>query len=105
MKENTADLTARDVYQVLKDVALGTQALRLVGGNALGEMHIDVDGWMLTLTCEDGKLSHCQTCESPDGRSATVDTWQHYGTDPIKLLSIWEHAQLQRLLKLPTPQE
>lgn len=105
METNTTDLTAREVYQVLKNAALGVQALHVLRDSRPGEMKIDVEGWTLTLISEDNKLSHCQACESQDGRSASVDSWQRYGTDPIKLLSIWEHEQLQRLLKLSPDQE
>ena len=35
---------------------------------------------------------------SPDGRVGTLELWQRYGTDPVGLLSSWEHEQLERLL-------
>lgn len=105
MHKTTGDLTARDVYQVLKDVALGTRTLRRLGGSLAGQIDIEVEGWQLTLVSEDNTLSHCQACESPDGKLGTADSWQRYGTDPVKLLSIWEHQQLLNLLNTSQPQE
>jgi hypothetical protein len=105
MEKPTADLTAREIYQVLKDIALETRTLDNVSGSQSGHMEIEADGWQITLITDDNKLSHCQTCQSPEGRLGTAEMWQRYGTDPVKLLSIWEHEQLLRLLKLSTPQE
>jgi hypothetical protein len=104
MAKTTTDLTARDVYQLLKDIALETRTLHAVDSRK-GHIEIEVDGWQLTLVSEDNKLSHCQACRSPEGHLGTADSWQRYGTDPVKLLSIWEHQQLQRLLKLSSTQE
>ncbi|MFK7700635.1 DUF7693 family protein [Pseudomonas caspiana] len=104
MAKTTTDLTARDVYQLLKDIALETRTLHTVNTHK-GQIEIEVDGWQLTMISEGNKLSHCQACQSPEGNLGTADSWQRYGTDPVKLLSIWEHAQLQRLLKLSSTQE
>ncbi|MGV8920709.1 MAG: DUF7693 family protein [Pseudomonas sp.] len=35
---------------------------------------------------------------SPDGLSAAMEVWQRYCTNPVDLLSNWEHAQLEQLL-------
>jgi hypothetical protein len=43
-------------------------------------------------------LHHCQHCRSPDGREGTLQAWR-YGTDPVSLLSTWELAQVERLLR------
>ncbi|MCD5970113.1 DUF7693 family protein [Pseudomonas quasicaspiana] len=104
MAKSTIDLTARDVYQLLKDIALETRTLHTVSSRK-GQIVIEVDGWQLTLVSDENKLTHCQACRSPEGNIGTADSWQRYGTDPVKLLSIWEHEQLQRLLKLSTTQE
>lgn len=104
MPKTITDLTARDVYQLLKDIALETRTLHTVNTRQ-GQIEIEVDGWQLTLVSDDDKLSYCQACQSPEGSLGTADSWQRYGTDPVKLLSIWEHEQLQRLLKLSTTQE
>ena len=105
MTKTTADLTAREVYQLLKDIALETRTFSRLSSTQAAQIDIEVDGWQLSLISEGHKLSHCHTCRSPEGRLGSADTWQRYGTDPVKLLSIWEHAQLQRLLKLSTAQE
>lgn len=104
MPKTITDLTARDVYQLLKDIALETRTLHTVNTRQ-GQIEIEVDGWQLTLVSDDDKLSYCQACQSPEGSLGTADSWQRYGTDPVKLLSIWEHEQLQRLLNLSTTQE
>lgn len=103
MTTSPATLHARDVYQVLKDAAMGTLTLRKLGEDVPGQTRVDIDGWRLTLITEGADLSHCQACEAPDGRRASQDNWQRYGTDPVKLLSLWEHQQLQRLLQLAEP--
>lgn len=104
MAKTTTDLNARDVYQLLKDIALQTRTLQRVSRRQ-EQINVEVDGWHLTLVSEDNTLSHCHACQSPDGNLGTAASWQRYGTDPVKLLSIWEHQQLQRLLKLSTAQE
>ncbi|WP_122664663.1 DUF7693 family protein [Pseudomonas viridiflava] len=104
MAKTTTDLTARDVYQLLKDIALETRTLHTVNTRK-GYINVEVDGWQLTLISEGNMLSYCEACQSPEGNLGTADHWQRYGTDPVKLLSIWEHEQLRRLLKLSTTQE
>jgi hypothetical protein len=97
-------LTAREICQVLRELALGTRTLdassqrRLMVDNSW-QVRLEVDGWSLALVNHGQTLSHCEECRSPDGRVETLDAWQRYGTDPVKLLSIWEHQQLQRLLQ------
>jgi hypothetical protein len=103
MSTSPAALHARDVYQVLKDAAMGTLTLRKLGENMPGQIQVDIGGWSLTLITEGSNLSHCQGCEAPDGRRASQDNWPRYGTDPVKLLSLWEHQQLQQLLQLAGP--
>lgn len=106
MTHSHASLHARDVYQVLKDAAMGTLTLRKLSADTSGQTRVDIDGWTLTLIIEGAQLSHCQACEAPDGRRASQDNWQRHGTDPVKLLSLWEHQQLQQLLQLAgRPQE
>jgi hypothetical protein len=101
---NTASpLTARDVYQVLKDVALGTRIMRRTSSQSLSEIYnglmpVEIDGWRLTLFNDGGTLDYCEDCRSPDGRIGSLETWQRYGTDPVDLLSGWEREQLERLL-------
>ncbi|MDD2058785.1 hypothetical protein N5D52_08715 [Pseudomonas sp. GD03860] len=97
-------LTPREVYQQLRDAALGVRPLqplppRLAGG----QVRVDIEGWQLLLDFEGQRLHHCEHCRHPDGREGSLDTWQRYGTDPVSLLSTWELAQIERLL-LGTPQ-
>lgn len=47
--------------------------------------------------CDD--LDYCEECVSPDGRRWSFDSGDRYGTDPVALLSVWEHQTLERLLK------
>ncbi len=97
-------LTAREICQVLRELALGTRTLgpsshRVLLADDSWQVRLDIEGWTLTLVNHGQTLSHCEQCHSPDGRVETLDAWQRYGTDPVKLLSIWEHQQLQRLLQ------
>ncbi|MHC8286089.1 DUF7693 family protein [Pseudomonas sp. XS1P51] len=92
-------LTAREVYQLLRDAALGIYPLRRL--DELSEpdrVQVEVEGWHLTLDFDGSHLRHCQRCLSPDGREGVFDSWQRYGTDPVSLLSTWELAQIERLL-------
>ncbi|UVL58648.1 hypothetical protein [Pseudomonas sp. B21-035] len=88
-------LSAREVCQQLRDAALGLRPLRRVG------VEIDIDGWRLHLDFDGSHLHHCLACRSSDGREGTLDSWQ-WGTDPVSLLSTWELAQVERLLRLQT---
>ena len=105
MPITTDRLTNREVYQVLKDIALQTRPLSILGRTPATELAIEVEGWKLTLAIDGDRLSHCQHCESPTGRCANKASWQKYGTDPVDLLSAWEHEQLRRLLGISTVQE
>ncbi|AKV08332.1 hypothetical protein B723_18755 [Pseudomonas fluorescens NCIMB 11764] len=92
-------LTAREIYQLLRDAALEVRPLRLSGEPAEpGVVQVDIEGWRLTLDVDGTHLRHCQHCQSPDGREGSFDSWQRYGTDPVSLLSGWEQAQIERLL-------
>jgi hypothetical protein len=92
-------LTAREVYQQLRDAALGIRSLQRLDEYAEpGQVQVDVEGWRLTLDFDGNHLRHCQQCQSPDGREGECDSWQRFGTDPVSLLSTWELAQVERLL-------
>jgi len=98
-----ASLTAREVYQVLKEVALGVRALRRLSTQSWNEIHtgpmpIEVDRWTLTLFNNGYTLAYCETATCPAGRTGTLDDWQRYGTNPVDLLSAWEHRQLELTL-------
>ncbi|MGF6458058.1 DUF7693 family protein [Pseudomonas frederiksbergensis] len=93
-------LTALEVCQVLTDVALGTRIMTRASWSEIyhGLMTVEIDGWLLTLFNDNGTLDYCDDCRTPDGRIGSLETWQRYGTDPVKLLSGWEREQLERLL-------
>ncbi|MBA5708475.1 hypothetical protein DT037_15590 [Pseudomonas fulva] len=99
----TPSLATREVYQILRDIALGIRNLQRVSEPgwteiACGSMTVQADGWILTLRNEAGTLDHLISCFSPDGRAYSFSAHHHYGTDPVALMSTWEHAQLLRLL-------
>ncbi|MCW8278851.1 hypothetical protein IMF27_27810 [Pseudomonas sp. PCH199] len=90
-------LTAREVYQQLRDAALGLRLLKCVDQQPeSGPVQVDIEGWLLTLDVDGIHLRHCLHCQCPDGRA--FDGGQRYGTDPVSLLSTWELAQIERLL-------
>jgi len=85
-------LTPREVYQQLRDAALGLRPLRRVGDE------VDIEGWRLTLDFDGVHLHHCLYCRSADGRKGSLGHWPR-DTDPVSLLSTWELAQIERLLR------
>jgi hypothetical protein len=90
-------LTAREVYQQLRDAALDLRALtRLDEQPEPDLMHVDIEGWRLRLDVDGVHLRHCLGCRSADGR--VFDGGERFGTDPVSLLSTWELAQIERLL-------
>ncbi|WP_433770118.1 DUF7693 family protein [Pseudomonas putida] len=92
-------LTAREVYQQLRDAALELRPLTSLDEHpGPGPMRVDIEGWRLTLDMDGIHLRHCLHCQSPDGR--VFDGGQRFGTDPVSLLSTWELAQIERLLAL-----
>lgn len=104
MKDAVIDqpLTAREVCQVLRDIALQTRVMRRVDApaspSALDQVTVEADGWVLDLHTADGALAYCQSCQAPDGRAGSCETWQRYGSDPVQWLSTWELEQVRRLL-------
>ncbi|WP_371135451.1 hypothetical protein [Pseudomonas sp. PD9R] len=99
----TFPLTACEVCQVLKDVALGKRIMMrssIQSWNEIynGHMPVEIDGSRLTLFNDCDSLEYCEECWLPDGRVGYLETWQRYGTDPVDLLSGWERERLERLL-------
>ncbi|WP_331695801.1 hypothetical protein VY732_14595 [Pseudomonas sp. ZY71] len=97
-------LTAREAYPVLRDIALGISTMRRLGTQSwaeiyCGQMTVETDGWVITLYNDCDTLDYCDSCYNPDGRAYIFDSMQHYGTDPIELLSTWENTQLENLLR------
>ncbi|WP_025109048.1 hypothetical protein [Pseudomonas sp. H1h] len=94
----TALLSARDVCQRLREAALGVLKFERCMTPADGGLAaVDIEGWRLLLDVEGGRLHHCDHCRCPDGREWRFDS--RYGTDPVNLLSTWELAQIESLLK------
>lgn len=96
-------LLAREVYQILRDIALGVRTMRRLGNLSwpeiyCGLMAVEVDGWVVTFYNDCDTLDYCDSCYSPDGRAYIFDSFERYGTDPVELLSTWEFTQLEQLL-------
>lgn len=92
-------LPPREVYQRLRDAAMGVRTLHVIQALGHGHLLVDIEDWQLTLDFAEQTLHHCEHCRASDGRSGALDSWQRYGTDPVSLLSTWELAQLEHLLK------
>lgn len=86
-------ITSREVYQCLRDAALGVAQQVLADGQRL-----HIDGWQLALLLDDEGLASCSQARSPDGRQASLADWPRYGTNPVDHLSLWERRQIERLL-------
>jgi hypothetical protein len=97
-------LTAREVGQVLREVVFERRKMSRVDSTILEQAHtnravVAVDGWLVTLHSDGEVLEYCETCVSPDGRRWALDSGNRYGTDPVALLSTWEHQSLGALLR------
>ncbi len=95
-------LTAREVCQVLREVVLGRRTMNKVGSLSWAQLYachfeIDVEGWRITIYNDCDELDYSERCVSPDGRRWDFDSGDR--TDPISLLSTWEHQTLERMLK------
>ena len=95
-------LTAREVYQVLREAAAATRPTRRITKAAWDEIYcglmtVDVDGWVITLYNDCSELDYCDSCYSPDGRK--YDFSSRNALDPVELLSTDEHRQLEDLLR------
>lgn len=96
----SAFLTSREVCQRLREAALGVLAFKVCEAPAeTGLVTVDIDGWRLLLDFAEGRLHHCESARSGDGQEGTLERWQRFGTDPVSLLSTWELAQIEQLLK------
>jgi hypothetical protein len=96
-------LPAREVCQMLTDVALGKRIMMRSSIQSWREIYhglmpVEIDGWRLTLFNDCDTLDYCEYCRSPDGRVGSLELWQRDGEDPVDLLSAWEREQLERLL-------
>ncbi|VVO40343.1 hypothetical protein [Pseudomonas fluorescens] len=103
--ENTAaELSAREVSQVLREAIFGRSVMSKVGHESwdkiyAGHFQINVDGWEISIYNDCDQLDYCEQGVSPEGRRWSFDSGNRFGTDPIALLSTWEHQALEQLLK------
>jgi probable phosphoglycerate mutase len=94
----------REVCQVLREVIFGRLEMANAGDQSWDEVYachfqINVEGWQITLYNDCDTLDYCEECVSPDGRRWCFDSGDRFGTDPIALLSVWQHETLERMLK------
>lgn len=105
VSQNTAAaLSAREVSQVLREAIFGRSVMSKVGQQSWahvysGHFQVDVDGWRMSIYNDCDQLDYCEQCVSPDGRRWSFDSGYRFGTDPVALLSTWEHQTLERMLK------
>ncbi|MGJ7547589.1 DUF7693 family protein [Pseudomonas alloputida] len=95
-------LTAREVCQVLREVVLGRRTMTKVGNQSWAQLYachfeVDVEGWRITIYNDCDELDYCERCVSPEGNCWDFNPGDR--TDPIALLSTWEHQNLERMLK------
>ncbi|MBP0950533.1 hypothetical protein V2L05_09065 [Pseudomonas alliivorans] len=93
---STSTLSAREVYQRLKEAALGVRSLRRLDDCESNPIRIDIEGWRLTLEISGSCVTGCLHCLNADGQQGTAEDWPR--TDPVSLLSGWEQAQIERLV-------
>ncbi|WP_028694259.1 DUF7693 family protein [Pseudomonas cremoricolorata] len=91
--------SAREVYQCLRDAALGVSALRVEAHLGAGRVQIGIDAWQLTLELDQHGLAHCLACRSAAGGQASSEHWPRHGSDPCELLSQWERTRIEQLLR------
>ncbi len=87
----------------MRDIALGVRTMRRLGMHSWAEIYtglmtVEVDSWVITFYNDCDMLDYCDSCYCADGRAYRFDSFQRFGTDPVELLSTWEHAQLEKLL-------
>lgn len=105
VSENTAaELSAREVCQVLREAIFGRSVMSKVSHESWDEIHaghfqVNVDDWELAIYNNCDQLDYCEQCVSPDGRRWSFDSGDRFGTDPVALLSTWEHQTLEQMLK------
>ncbi len=97
-------LTTREVCQVLREVVLGRRTMTKVGSQSWEQVYachfeVDLEGWRITINNDNDsdELDYCERCVSPEGKCWDFDSRDR--TDPIALLSTWEHQTLERMLK------
>lgn len=98
------ELSAREVCQVLREVTFERRTMTKLGQKSWDEVYaghflVDIDGWQVSIFNDCDTLDYCEECVSPEGRRWSFDSGDRFGTDPVALLSTWEHQTLERLLK------
>ncbi|WP_422662536.1 DUF7693 family protein [Pseudomonas coleopterorum] len=101
--ESMPALTARAICQVLREVAFGRRMMVRACAQTWSELYagmfmVDVEGWSITIFNDCGELDYCENCRCPDGRRWSFDSGDRFGTDPIALLSTWEHRTIEGML-------
>jgi probable phosphoglycerate mutase len=102
--QSTPALSAREVCQTLREAIFGRRTLTRLSRQSWDEIHeghfqVEIEGWRLTLYNHCNALGHCETCTAADGRHWSLDSGDRFGTDPVALLSTWEHQTLEQLFK------
>ncbi|MBA1228347.1 hypothetical protein G7013_01635 [Pseudomonas viridiflava] len=92
----TATLSAREVYQRLKEAALGVRSLRRLYDYESNLIRVDIEDWRLTLEISGNRVTGCLHCLNAEGQQGSTEDWPR--TDPVSLLSGWEQAQIERLV-------
>lgn len=96
-------LNAREVYQVLKDTALGQRVMQVSEFQLEDDnddlLAVDIDDWWLAFAFDEQGQGLCLMARAPDGRVGAVDDWSRAGTDPLAFLSVWELQQIRQLLE------
>lgn len=98
------ELSAREVCQVLREVTFERRTMTKMSQASWDEVYeghfvVSIEGWRISIYNDCGTLDYCEECISPDGRRRSFDSGARFGTDPIALLSTWEHHTLEKLLK------
>jgi hypothetical protein len=88
---------------VLRDIAFSVRTMRRLGEKSwtdiyCGMVTVEVDGWVITFYNDCDSLGYCDSSYCPDGRAYLFDSSKQFGTDPVELLSTWEHRQLEQML-------
>jgi len=99
-----AELSAREVCQIFREVTFERRTMTKVSQTSWDETYaghfvVSVEGWRISIYNDCDTLDYCEECVNPDGRRWSFDAGDRFGTDPIALLSTWEHQTLERLLK------
>ena len=102
--ESMPALTAREVCRVLRDAIFGRRTMVRVCAQTWEELYagmfmVDIEGWNITIFNDCDVLDYCEAGVSPDARRWLFNSGDRFGTDPIALLSVWEHQTLEWMLK------